>query len=419
MITHANSYFAVEGNVVSADAAGSGTSRRRIEIDRSNGTITRVGSPEGGADLELGDDHLLFPGFVDFHVHAREDTSSRDSYKESFRTAGEAALRGGVTAFVDMPNNPNPPIDDSSYRAKRELVRSSPVDVLLYAAIGVGTRPLSFPVPYKAYMGPSVGDTFFEDEESLRNALARYAGQLVGFHAELPEILRQHRDAPTHGERRPPEAEVEAIDLALRLSENYQIEAHICHVSTAEGLELIRGARARGLRVTCEVTPHHLYYDQDNCETFARPGYLQCNPPIRSRLDRIALLDGLRRGDIDFLATDHAPHTIEEKERGTSGVTHLDTYGAFVFWLLEEGLSLLDVSRVCAENPGRVLSRFLSRRHGKIAEGFAGSLTVLKRGSYTVRRSDLRTRAGWSAFEGHSFGGRASHTIVRGILHAI
>jgi len=420
MITRASNVLVVEGNMVPTDPeAGSETVPARIEIDTASGLIQAVTTPRGAGDLVLGDEYIIFPAFIDCHVHAREDASGAENYKENFRTAGEAAVRGGVAAFVDMPNNPRPPADNDTYRQKRDLAAESSVDVLLYACLGPDTRPLSFPVPYKAYMGPSVGHIFFEDEESLREALAHYHGHFVAFHAELPEILRRHRKALTHAERRPPEAEVEAIDLALRVSENYQIEPHICHLSTAEGLELIRDARDRGLKVSCEVTPHHLYYDQDNAGVFARPEYLQCNPPIRSRLDRIALLEGLRSGDIDYLATDHAPHTIDEKESGASGVTHLDTYGSFVFWLLQEGFSFQQIRRVCAERPGRFLSRFLPLRYGKIAAGYAGSLTILKRTPVTIRRADLKTRAGWSVFEGQTFGGRVSHTIVRGQLHTL
>ena len=165
----------------------------------------------------------------------------------------------------------------------------------------------------------------------LRETLSRYQGQFVAFHAEDPIILEDNKDAETHALSRPPEAEVKAIELILRMGEDYGIRPHICHLTTAAGLELICDARKRGLRVTTEVTPHHLYYDQDNAQAFSTPSYLQCNPPIRTRLDRIALIEGLRSGDIECLATDHAPHTLEEKDRGISGVTQLDTFGAFLF----------------------------------------------------------------------------------------
>lgn len=414
MITKARDTLTVEGLVVGdGDADDDSFTAQRVEIEKSTGLICGVGEPEGRGDLVLGEDHLIFPGFIDVHVHAREDPSARDSYKETFATAGRAAVCGGVTAFVDMPNNPRPPVDDASYAAKRELTKNSPTDVLLYAGIGPGTRPLSFPVPYKAYMGPSVGDLFFESAEELREALARYRGQGVAFHAEAPEILARSSSAPTHVERRPPQAEVIAIERVLSMCDRFQIEPHICHLSTADGLELIREARDRGLKVTCEVTPHHLFYDQNNQSSFHLASYLQCNPPIRSRLDRIALLEAFRNDEIDYLATDHAPHTLEENEAGISGIPHLDTFGTFLFWLHSEGISWQTIRRTCSERPGRMLNRYLPDLYGRIAEGFVGSLSVLRQKPRTIRRGDLRSKAGWSPFEGLEWQGQVSHTIVR------
>ena len=244
-----------------------------------------------------------------------------------------------------------------------------------------------------------------------------YQGQFVAFHAEDPVILEDNKDAETHVLSRPPEAEVKAIELILRMGEDYGIRPHICHLTTAAGLELICDDRKRGLRVTTEVTPHHLYYDQDNAQAFSTPSYLQCNPPIRTRLDRIALIEGLRSGDIECLATDHAPHTLEENDRGISGVTQLDTFAAFLFWLLEEGFDLQTIQRACCEVPGRFLGRYLPHRYGRVEPGFVGSLTVLKKESFTVRRSGIKSRAGWSPFEGVTFPGRVSHTIVRGNIY--
>ena len=418
MITRTSNNLAIEGLVVSHRApAGVERIPQRIEIDGSTGRIESVSDPRGGADLVLGEQYWILPGFIDIHVHAREDVTSTQTYKESFQSAGHAAIHGGVTAFADMPNNPRPPVDDASYAAKRELTSTCPVDVLLYAGIGPRTRPLTFPAPYKVYMSRSVGDLFFESPEVLRETLARYRGQTVAFHAEDPDILGKNRGAETHARRRPPEAEARAVELAISLSESFQIEPHICHLSTADGLEAIRGARRRGSHVTCEVTPHHLFYDQDNISGYSQPSFLQANPPIRSRLDRIALLEAFRAGEIDYLASDHAPHSLEEKEAGTSGVPHLDTFGAFVFWLLDEGVSWHAIRRACAERPGRFFGRYLPDLYGKVEKGFVGSLTILKAERQTVRRGSLKTRAGWSPFEGYTFRGRVSHTVVRGKIY--
>jgi dihydroorotase len=187
MITKAMDQLVIEGFVAVHSTRGErDRARRRIEIDGKTGLIQSVGEARGTGDLLLGERFTIFPGFVDIHVHAREDATSSQSYKEDFRSAGQAAIHGGVTALVDMPNNQRPPIDDASYSEKREIARACPVDVLLYAGVGPRTRPLSFPAPYKAYMGPSVGDLFFDSEEALREALARYRGLQVSFHAESP-----------------------------------------------------------------------------------------------------------------------------------------------------------------------------------------------------------------------------------------
>jgi dihydroorotase len=392
------------------ESSSRGLESRGYADEQSSGPDSHDGDP----DLVLGEGFVVLPGFVDAHVHAREDASGRHTYKEDFATAGRAAVRGGITAFVEMPNNPVPPADDATYRAKRQLAEKSVADVLLYALVAPGTEPLSFEVPYKAYMAQSIGDDCFSDEATLRAVLPRYSGKLVAFHAEHPDILRAHEQEKDHYARRPREAEIEAIRLALRLARDFGIDAHICHLSTAEGLEIIREARAKGANVTTEVTPHHLYWDRENAATFARPSYLQCNPPIRTRRDRLTLLEALRAGDIEFLATDHAPHTIEEKDSGVSGVTQLDTYGNFVFWLLDQGFTFRDIVRVACENPGRFAGRYLGRRFGRVAKGYTGSLAVLERRPTTIRRQDLATRAGWSAFEGQEFAGRVSHCIVRG-----
>ncbi len=418
MIKKTEEVLSVEGLVINDPPSGdSEFSRRRIEIDRATGKISTVGPPQGSGDLVLDDDARIFPGLIDVHIHAREDVTGKESYKEDFGSAGRAAIHGGVTAVAEMPNNPVAPVDDDSYRDKRALTKSSPADVLLYAGIGPATSPLSFPVPYKAFMGPSVGQLFFRSDPELRDALARYRGHRVSFHAEAPEILDASKNEPTHARRRPPEAEIVAIERVLEMCDGFDIEANICHVSTAGGLEAIRDARARGQKVTCEVTPHHLYFDQDIAASFREPGFLQCNPPIRTRLDRIALLEGLKSGDIDYFATDHAPHTLEENERGISGMPHLDTFAPFLFWLRDEGVSWNAIFGACCRRPGELLSRYLPDLYGRVAEGFVGSLSVLRMSPTPVRRGHLETRAGWSPFEGVEFSGAASHTIVRGTLY--
>lgn len=407
--------LSIEGIIIS----DKGQDRGRIEIDQNSGLITKVSQPTGVADVLLNDDELIFPGFIDLHVHAREDISHTQEYKEDFKTAGEAAINGGVIAFAEMPNNPIPPVDDEKYSAKYELTKKSPVPILLYAAIGQGTKPLSRKVPYKAFMGKSIGDMYFNSKEELEETLKDYMGQSISFHCEDPKIMDAHIDAPSHEERRPAVAEYMAIDIAIACIEKYNLHGKICHASTIEGIQKIKDAKARGVDITVEVTPHHLYFDETMFDADLRKK-LQVNPPIRqTKENRLALIEALRDGTIDYLATDHAPHTLEEKEKGMSGMPHLDTYGPFTSWLMKEhNFTAQDIARVCSYNPGKFINEFQDERYGEVKEGFVGSLTIRSmEGSNPILRSHLKTKCGWSPFEGLEFPGKKIMTIIKGKIY--
>jgi dihydroorotase len=316
-----------------------------------------------------------------------------------------------------MPNNPAAPIDDGSYAVKQALVRKQnlPVVFTLYAGIGPGTKPLKRVVPYKAYMGPSVGELYFTSLDQLEQTLASYAGQAVSFHCEDPVLLDEHKGAPTHEERRPPECELSATRFALAMIEKYRLVGKLCHYSVGEGLALIRAAKAKGLSVTAEVTPHHVYFDTAQITPANRP-WMQMNPPLRSPADRVAMLEALRDGTADYLATDHAPHTLAEKECGVSGQPHLDTYGPFVTWLIvEQGFTPERIAAVCSANPGAFVNPYQKEKWGRLLPGYVGSLTVLDlQMPTTIRREDLRTKCGWSPFEGVTFPGSVAAVFVRG-----
>ena len=396
----------IEGNIVNIDR----TTRGRIEIG-DDGVISAVGKETGKADVVLRDE-LIFSGFIDLHVHARECADHSQDYKEDFTSAGEAAINGGVVAFADMPNNPVPPVDDESYDEKYQLAKKCPVEVVLYGAIGKGSVPIyRQSAPYTVYLGRSVGDLFFEDFDQLEKVLEKYRGHNLSFHCEDPKVLQQNERQSSHELQRPPEAEISAVDFALSMIEEYELKGKICHLSTAEGLKRIVAAKAKGINVTCEVTPHHLYFDNSM--------KLQMNPPLRNKEDRLALIAGLKNGDIDFLATDHAPHTVAEKAKGASGLTHLDTYGPFVSWLIKEhGFSAQDIARVCAYNPGNFISPFTSAKYGKIEAGYVGSLTVVDMDKpIKIEKSTLKTKAGWSPFEGATFPGSVIMTIIKGKIY--
>jgi dihydroorotase len=401
--------------------------RRRIEFNEATGLIVSVTESLAPADFTFGDECLLFAGMGDVHIHAREDASGEHTYKEDFLSARAAMINGGVTHAGDMPNNPVPPVDDTSYAQKLKLSGKAEGCLWHYAGIGPGTKPLALKVPYKVYMGPSIGELYFKDLRTLDETLQHYRGQWVSFHCEDPEILEAHKDGPSHHERRPIKAEVVATRDALALIERYELKGKLCHYSTSEGLRLIREARARGVSVEIEVTPQHLYFDLDHLpQEDLKP--LQMNPPIRYETDRQELLRALRAGEIEYLATDHAPHTQEEKDRGHSGLTGLDTYGGFVCWLLTQGVSAERIALVTAENPGRFHNEFLpswrklspayenlSLGVGFLRPGYRASFTVLDtRAPYRVTRERLCTKVAHSPFLGHELPGSVTAVFLGG-----
>jgi dihydroorotase len=404
----------VEGTIANHDGVFEGA----VEIDTATGLITHVGERTGKSDIDT-EGCVIFPGFGDLHIHAREDVSGSQMYKEDFATASAAAVQGGVTHVADMPNNPVAPVDDARYAAKEKLTGRSAVHVTLYAGIGPGTKPLARHVPYKAFMGPSVGDLFFRSQAQVEEVIAGYRGRNVSFHCEDPVILEASKGAATHEARRPAIAEITATEFALYLIEKYELQGKLCHYSTAGGLRKIADAKARGVKVTAEATPHHLFFDESMLTEENRLA-LQMNPPLRSREDRLALIEALRVGLVDYVATDHAPHTLEEKSKGVSGVPLLDAYGAFATWLMAaHDFREEDIARVCAWNPGVFVKEFLpatfGEGYGKVATGYVGSLTILDMTTpWTVKREEMKTKCAWSPFEGFTFPGRVKATVLKG-----
>ena len=410
------------------------TTRLDIYFDQVTGLITsalKASLRADQVDYFYDDNHLLFAGMGDIHIHAREDVSKKNCYKEDFDSTCDSALNGGVVHVADMPNNPVPPIDDHSYLEKLKLTDNNKIPILLYAGIGPHTKPLSFKVPYKVYMGPSVGELYFKSNKELDSVLENYRDQIVSFHCEDPDILDSNKNELNHFTKRPISAELMATDIAIELIEKYNLKGKLCHYSAGEGLSKIQQAKARGLNVTCEVTPQHLYFSEDAILKKSKEDQIlfQMNPPIRARLDKEMLLTALKNNQIDYLATDHAPHSREEKEKGISGLTGLDTYAAFVTWLLlDQKISAQTIAKICSENPGNFFNQFLSSLNlksdhyqtfglgmGFLKPGYSASFTILNlKKSQTITIDDLKTKAKWSPFLGVTFPGSLTNVFVQG-----
>ena len=274
----------------------------------------------------LSNGYAVFPGFCDVHVHFREPGFS---YKETVVSGSHAAARGGYTAVCTMPNlNPVP---DSREHLDAVLapIRSSDagVNVLPYGALTVGEAG-EVPADLDA-MAPDVA-AFSDDgrgvqSESMMRALMEKCaslGKILAAHCEDNSLLRggyihDGEYARSHGHRGiSSESEWGPIRRDLRLAKETGCAYHICHISTKESVALIRAAKAEGVDVTCETAPHYLILDDGDLR---EDGRFKMNPPLRSPEDREALLEGLRDGTIDMIATDHAPHTVQEKSRGLEG----------------------------------------------------------------------------------------------------
>ncbi len=384
---------------------------------------------------------LIFPGFIDVHVHAREyprpqntdDQALKKWYavcaKETFSTAGRAAINGGVTLFAAMPNDPVPPDNQQSYSRKIASAASSACPVILFGLVTASSQPWA-DIPYKVYLDAAASSASFNRWSDLEPALARYRGHRVFFHAEDPEILMRFSGTGPRWKTRPPETEISAVEKILELTAKFGLHSHICHVSTQEAVQMIQDYnRASTVKLTCEVTPHHLFFSVDNGKILSaipakitRPEFLESNPPLRSERDRRFLLDALKQGTIDLLASDHAPHTLEDKRQGAPGMPHLDTLGAFAAWLISNcGFIEQDVARVLSTAPARLLSRDLDRAHGIIEPGAIASFSLLDLDGPTLvqddviaRRGRLGTQCGWSPFDSIPLPGRVSRTIIRG-----
>ena len=269
--------------------------------------------------------YAVFPGFCDVHVHFREPGFS---YKETIETGSRSAAAGGYTAVCTMPNL-NPVPDSAEHIALQQHIidRDACIHVYPYGSITIeqkGERLSDFAemAPYAiAFSDDGRG---VQSEEMMREAMrrAKALGKLIVAHCEDNSLLHggyihDGEYAKAHGHKGIcSESEYGPIIRDLKLAEEIGCGYHVCHISAAESVEAIREAKRRGVDVTCETGPHYLVLD-DSC--LQEDGRFKMNPPLRSKRDREALIEGIRDGTIDMIATDHAPHSAEEKAKGLSG----------------------------------------------------------------------------------------------------
>ena len=408
-----------------AQILSSGGVFRAADVLLSGGRIVSIGDriscPADAVSIDL-HKAVLFPGFVDVHVHLREPGFS---YKETILTGTLAAAHGGFAHVAAMPNLDPVPDCAAALAVQRAIIeKDALVHVHPYGAISVGEKGERL----ADLDGLAPGVIAFSDdgrgvqsESLMREAMmqCRRLGKILAAHCEDNSLLHggyihDGAYARAHGHRGIcSESEWGPIARDLRLAEETGCAYHVCHVSTKESVALIRAAKRRGVDVTCETAPHYLTFTDEDLQ---EDGRFKMNPPLRAREDRDALIEGLLDGTIDMLVTDHAPHSREEKARGLEksamGVVGLETsFAASYTALVQTGI--LPLEKLVDLMHGAPMRRFGCGT--ELAEGQPADLTAFDlTKTYTVDPETFLTMGRATPFAGRALTGVCKLTMIGG-----
>ena len=408
-----------------AQILSSGGVFRAADVLLSGGRIVSIGDriscPADAVSIDL-HKAVLFPGFVDVHVHLREPGFS---YKETIRTGTLAAAHGGFAHVAAMPNLDPVPDCAAALAVQRAIIeKDALVHVHPYGAVSVGEKGERL----ADLEGLAPGVIAFSDdgrgvqsESLMREAMmqCRRLGKILAAHCEDNSLLHggyihDGAYARAHGHRGIcSESEWGPITRDLRLAEETGCAYHVCHVSTKESVALIRAAKRRGVDVTCETAPHYLTFTDEDLQ---EDGRFKMNPPLRAREDRDALIEGLLDGTIDMLVTDHAPHSREEKARGLEksamGVVGLETsFAASYTALVQTGI--LPLEKLVDLMHGAPMRRFGCGT--ELAEGQPADLTAFDlTKTYTVDPETFLTMGRATPFAGCALTGVCKLTMIGG-----
>ena len=405
----------------------------------ADGLITEIGSSLSARDGEQVIDaagRRLLPGMIDDQVHFREPGME---YKADIATESAAAVAGGLTSFMDMPNTNPPTLDAAALEDKyRRAAGRSRANYGFYmgasndnlAAVRV-IDPRATP-GLKVFMGASTGNMLVDDPDTL-DAIFRDTPVPIITHCEDTPMIDANLAAfkakygddgllpSMHPDIRSREACIKSTRLALSLARKHGTQLHVLHISTADELALFEQGplvRADGSRkkITAETCVHFTRFARTD---YARLGNLiKCNPAIKDEADREAIIDAIADDRIDILATDHAPHTLEEKAKpyasAPSGLPLVQFALNAALELVHEGrLTTAQVVQKFAHAPAQL---FDVANRGYLREGYAADLVLIDDTPYTVRREDVLSKCGWSPFEGTTFHSRIAATWVNGVL---
>ena len=360
--------------------------------------------------------YAVFPGFCDVHVHFREPGFS---YKETMHSGRLASARGGYTAVCTMPNlNPVPDSVENLHQQLKLIEAGACIHVYPYGAITVGEKGET--LADLAAMAPNVigfsdDGRGVQSDDMMRSAMleAKKLNKMIVAHCEVNELLRggyihDGAYAAAHGHRGIcSESEWAQIARDLQLVKETGVKYHVCHISTKESVDIIRKAKAQGIDVTCETGPHYLVMDDSMLQ---EDGRFKMNPPLRSAEDREALVRGIQDGTIDMIATDHAPHSAEEKAKGLEksafGVVGIETAFPICYtYLVKTGIITMDkLMELLVINP---------RKRFDIPLGNDFSIWDLE-ASYTVDPADFLSMGKATPFAGWTVQGKCMATVCDG-----
>ncbi len=365
---------------------------------------------------DISPSYVVFPGFCDVHVHFREPGFS---YKETVLSGTMAAAKGGYTACFTMPNlNPVPDSVENLKKQTDIIEKDAKIRVYPYGAITVGEKGEVL----SDMQGMADNVIAFSDDgrgvqsdDMMRKAMeiAKAEGKIIAAHCEVNELLKggyihDGEYAKAHGHKGIcSESEYKQIERDINLVRETGCDYHVCHISAKESVELIRQAKKEGLPVTCETGPHYLVMDDADLK---EEGRFKMNPPLRGREDRLALIEGIKDGTIDMIATDHAPHSAEEKSKGLSGssfgIVGLETaFSVLYTHLVKKGVITLEkLIELMAINP--------KKRFG-IDTG--NDFTVWNLNSeYKVDSNEFLSLGKATPFEGWTVSGKCIMTVCDG-----
>lgn len=328
------------------------------------------------------------PGLIDVHVHLREPGAT---HKEDFYTGSRAAITGGFTFIIDMPNNPSPTITKEKLEEKVTLSKKAICDIgFHFGTNGKNIEEFPFAIEspnvfgLKIYCNHTTGEMLIEDHELLEKVFSAW-------NSTKPILVH---------------AEGEQMVTALLLADKYKRRIHVCHISQKIEVELVRSAKANGQSVTAGVTPHHLYLTKEALVTMK--GYAMVKPPLGTNEDMEELWEGLKDGTIDIVESDHAPHTKEEKEKDTPafGMPGLETTLGLMYKAVKDvRISNDDIIKLLYTNPKNIFN---------IPEQEDTYIEVDPELQYVVGKSGYETKCEWSPFEGMTLYGKPQTVVIRG-----